>query len=528
MMATPSWNSTRRFLDDVAYGLVQVERRDAAKRKSGSDKKTTSPGRRIVRGPLHSRRAPNGFDDSTRTAGSVLVVATGMIVPVAAQPVDPAVAVVCGSKPGERQTCAADTTGGVTLVRSTGTVACELGTSWGFDEKSIWVRDGCSAEFSLGKKPAGRQGFGTYTPGRGLKVADTEKGDLNIRVYTYVRYLNQRALDATYTDSFGTTKSVQQRQDFQVNKAIVFFNGWAMSPKLNYSVYVWTTNTSQGLGAQVVVAGFLAYAFNPHVTLGAGISGLPGARSTEGQWPNWLGTDQRLIADEFFRPSYTTGLFARGEIAKGLRYSVMWGNNLSQLGTDAGQLANDMNTVSGSLVWMPTTGEFGTDEQLRGLRGPRRRGHPPRHPLHVQRRRQAGAARHGGARQRADPPVGWQHRVCARTLRAGHQRHQRRLPDGVARCRRQAPRVRARRRVLLAAAEQLPRDGDRGAAVRPPHGHRASSCRRRRWWCRRPHSCMCPAPRSSATTASRPTCASASTSSRGRTRWSAGTRNCST
>ena len=290
---------------------------------------------------------------------SVLVVATGMIAPVAAQPVDPGVAVVCGSKPGERQTCAADTTGGVTLVRSTGTVACELGTSWGFDEKSIWVRDGCSAEFSLGKKPADRQWFGTSTPGRGLKVADTEKGDLNIRLYTYVRYLNQRALDATYTDSFGNTKSVKQRQDIQVNKAIVFFNGWAMSPKLNYSVYVWTTNTSQGLAAQVVVAGFLAYAFNPHVTLGGGISGLPGARSTEGQWPNWLGTDQRLIADEFFRPSYTTGLFARGEIAKGLRYSAMWGNNLSQLGTDAGQLANVMETVSGSLVWMPTTGEFG-------------------------------------------------------------------------------------------------------------------------------------------------------------------------
>ena len=65
---------------------------------------------------------------------SMVIVAMGMALPVAAQPVDPAVAVVCGSKPGERQTCAADTTGGVTLVRSTGTVACELGTSWGFDQ----------------------------------------------------------------------------------------------------------------------------------------------------------------------------------------------------------------------------------------------------------------------------------------------------------------------------------------------------------------------------------------------------------
>ncbi len=220
---------------------------------------------------------------------SVLVVATGMTVPVAAQPVDPAVTVVCGSKPGERQTCAADTTGGVTLVRSTGTVACELGTSWGFDEKSIWVRDGCSAEFSLRTKPSVGQGFGRYVPGRGFKVADTAKGELNIDLYGVVRYLNQRALDATYTDSFGNTRSVKQRQDIQVNKAIVFFQGWLMSPQFTYSAYVWTTNTSQGLAAQVVLAGFFAYTFNPRVGLGAGISGLPGVRSTEGQWPNWLG-----------------------------------------------------------------------------------------------------------------------------------------------------------------------------------------------------------------------------------------------
>jgi Protein of unknown function (DUF3011) len=65
--------------------------------------------------------------------------------------------VVCSAKPGERVTCAANTTNGVTLVKSTGAVACELGTTWRFDEKSIWVRDGCSGEFSLGPKTAPRE-----------------------------------------------------------------------------------------------------------------------------------------------------------------------------------------------------------------------------------------------------------------------------------------------------------------------------------------------------------------------------------
>jgi hypothetical protein len=90
-----------------------------------------------------------------------------------------------------------------------------------------------------------------------------------------------------------------------------------------------------------------------------GINGLPGTRSLEGNFPYWLGVDSRLIADEYFRPSYTSGIWARGLITHKLRYQVMLGNNLSQMGINAAQLRNYPNTVSSSIAWMPTTGEFG-------------------------------------------------------------------------------------------------------------------------------------------------------------------------
>ena len=212
-------------------------------------------------------------------------------------------------------------------------------------------------------------GAGTYTPGAGFKVVDTPQGDLNIRIYTYVRYLNQRELDESYTDSFGTEHTVRQRQDLQLNKVNVYFLGWLMSPKFRYVFYVWTANTSQGQSAQVVVGGNLTYAFDRHVTLGFGINSLPGVRSTEGSFPFWLGTDNRLIADSYFQPSYTTGIFARGEVIEGLRYQIMLGNNLSQLGVDAGQLGNDMNTISSALAWMPTTGEYGTASSFGDFEG---------------------------------------------------------------------------------------------------------------------------------------------------------------
>src|SRR4029450_10087299 len=56
----------------------------------------------------------------------------------------------CSSKPGERASCAADTSKGVVLLRSTGEAPCLLGRTWGYDQTSVGVSDGCSAEFATG------------------------------------------------------------------------------------------------------------------------------------------------------------------------------------------------------------------------------------------------------------------------------------------------------------------------------------------------------------------------------------------
>jgi hypothetical protein len=216
--------------------------------------------------------------------------------------------------------------------------------------------------------PATAQGTGTaaqsgapegrLTPA-GFRLVESDQGELNFKLMAYVRYLNQRELDETFTDSFGNVKPVKAREDMQLQKVNIQFNGWIGSRRLRYLAYVWTANTSQGLGAQVVVAGNLQYAFAPHLTVGGGINALPTTRSLEGNFPYWLPLDNRLIADEFFRGSYATGIWARGRIATSLEYAAMLGNNLSQLGVDAGQLEPGLDTYSLQLAWMPTTGEFG-------------------------------------------------------------------------------------------------------------------------------------------------------------------------
>jgi hypothetical protein len=204
-----------------------------------------------------------------------------------------------------------------------------------------------------------RQKWGTYTPNFGFRIADTEHGAVNLSIYSYARYLNQKALDPTYTNAFGVTSTLQQRQDFQLNKLQIKFIGWVMDPKFRYFLYAWSSNASMGLGAQVVLAGNLSYTFNDYLTITAGIMSLPGTRSVEGNFPFWLAVDSRLIADEFFRPSYSSGIRASGSLMKGLTYQTMIANNLSTLGVSAAQLPNHFETNSTALVWMPTTGEFG-------------------------------------------------------------------------------------------------------------------------------------------------------------------------
>jgi len=198
-----------------------------------------------------------------------------------------------------------------------------------------------------------------YIGNLGFKIYESERAQIYMRLFSYARYLNQKGLDPTYVDYFGNTKTVAQREDFQLNKFFLPFSGWFLDEKFRYYLYVWSANTAQGDPAQVVGAGNLSYVANSHFTFGMGITSLPAVRSTEGQFPYWLGVDDRLTADEFFRGSYTTGIWAKGEIVPRLNYMVMLGNNLSTLGISASQLDNDPDTWSGVINWLPTTGEFG-------------------------------------------------------------------------------------------------------------------------------------------------------------------------
>jgi hypothetical protein len=203
------------------------------------------------------------------------------------------------------------------------------------------------------------KGPGTLQPGKGIVLVEGPVGGLAFGVNGYVRYLNQGGLRPEYTDSFGRTFPIDKRQDVQLNRLQLNFRGWLFDEKFRYNFYAWTQNANQGDPAQVVVGGNIRYEFNDMFWLWGGIFSVPSTRTTAQSFPNWLRIDHRGMADEYFRGSYTEGFQAMGKLPGRLFYNMAVTDNLSILGVNAGQLPFGLNTFSGTLYWMPTTGEYG-------------------------------------------------------------------------------------------------------------------------------------------------------------------------
>ena len=75
--------------------------------------------------------------------------------------------------------------------------------------------------------------------------AEEAWGSFNFKFYTYLRYLNQKALDDEYENAFGTDIAIDRRQDFQLQKAKIDTYGWVVDQRLTYLLYVWSANSSQ-------------------------------------------------------------------------------------------------------------------------------------------------------------------------------------------------------------------------------------------------------------------------------------------
>ncbi|HKE56948.1 MAG TPA: hypothetical protein VKB46_09610, partial [Pyrinomonadaceae bacterium] len=164
---------------------------------------------------------------------------------------------------------------------------------------------------------------------------------------TQIRYLNTLNSDQTFTDHLGVVRDVHRRNDITVNRSMFTFTGYVFDKRLQYSLTVWTSAGA----ASIIVAGNIGWRFSKALTLTGGYTGVPGSRSLVNTFPFFQPTD-RSMADNFFRPGFTQGVWANGEPVKGLNYLVFVGNGLNTLNITANKIDTSL-LLSGSVWWEP-------------------------------------------------------------------------------------------------------------------------------------------------------------------------------
>ncbi|HEX4769647.1 MAG TPA: hypothetical protein VH351_02375 [Bryobacteraceae bacterium] len=183
---------------------------------------------------------------------------------------------------------------------------------------------------------------------------------LKFNINTQLRYLNTLDSNDTFTDHLGVTREVHKRNDITVNRAMFILGGYIFDPRAIYSFTVWTSAGA----ASIVVAGNIGWRFNKAFNLTAGYTGVPGSRSLVATFPFFTATD-RSMADNFFRPGFTQGMWVSGELGKGLNYLAFVGNGLNTLSITANKI--DTNLLgSGSLWWEPL-GPYGEPGKSRNM-----------------------------------------------------------------------------------------------------------------------------------------------------------------
>jgi len=164
---------------------------------------------------------------------------------------------------------------------------------------------------------------------------------------TQIRYLNTLDSSDTFTDHLGVVREVHRRNDITVNRSMFIFAGYMFDPKLQYSLTVWTSAGA----ASIVVAGNIGWRFNRGLAITGGYTGVPGSRSLVNTFPFFQPTD-RSMADNFFRPGFTQGVWASGEPLKGLNYLAFVGNGLNTLNITANKIDTNL-LLAGSAWWEP-------------------------------------------------------------------------------------------------------------------------------------------------------------------------------
>ena len=183
---------------------------------------------------------------------------------------------------------------------------------------------------------------------------------LNLWDTTQVRFTNTALGNKSFTDHLGVVRPVTVRNDFSLNRNLFHFTGFIFDPRLRFNLITWVSNSS----ASIVIGGYVGWQFNKALSFQGGYWGAPGSRTLGGTFP-YFATIDRSMADNFFRPSFTQGIWIDGQPTKSLYYMVFVGDGLNTLAVPLSKTKTGLVT-SATVDWQPL-GQYGPPGRAKGM-----------------------------------------------------------------------------------------------------------------------------------------------------------------
>lgn len=167
--------------------------------------------------------------------------------------------------------------------------------------------------------------FATYDKGFAILPQNRKKTPFDMRINGWIQFRHHgfaRDVDS-WTDNAGVTRDVRNRNAFDIERARIYFKGTALDPRLTYFYHL--DGDSDGRHTVDFFDYWWAWKFGERLKLQfgkrkvtAGRQWLLGARRTR--------FIDRPVANDFFRPDRTIGLFGSGKSQRFGKYEFMIGN----------------------------------------------------------------------------------------------------------------------------------------------------------------------------------------------------------
>lgn len=198
-----------------------------------------------------------------------------------------------------------------------------------------------------------------YSKGFVFEPVDKEKTPFELRVNGRMqfRYTGFKREDDTYNTLAGPV-SVEDRNDFEIERGRLEFSGFMLDPNLQYYINIDADTDDQH---RAIFHDFwVNYKFDDAFNLFGGKAFVPGSR-------DWLAGSTRThladrsLANSFFRPDRSVGIWAEGEIADGVFYRAMLANGFNTQDLRPAPTPHEIDTAfaySATSYWDPF-GDYG-------------------------------------------------------------------------------------------------------------------------------------------------------------------------